>query len=177
VLGSSQLEARAGRLPALDVITLGAVCAVVLLVSLPCLQGFAVRENEGDARRLLPWLSQRLNRPEAAAAGLGLEQLLERRSAQATERGLDLRDAHLAADGRTLRHHGYLFALEPPDPQGLRAIVAWPLEHGRTGRTSFRFVPARGLLEHPDPEGRWSGARGPSAEELAAAQGWQPVGG
>lgn len=158
-------------MPAVDLLTLGAVCTVVFLVSLPCLRDFAVRENERDACRLLPLLSQLVNRPVHAAAEIDLEELFEN-----TPRLADgLSDAHPGEDGLTLLHHGYVFAVEEPGEDGRRAVLAWPWEHGRTGLRSFRFRPGTGLLEHRNPAGRWSGDRGPGPQDLVSGTGWAPT--
>ena len=160
---------------AVDLVTLVAVGTVVLLVSLPCLRDFAVRENERDALRLLPILCQQVHRP-VHAADSDLGQVLER----APRLIQGLRDAQLQGDGARLEHHGYVFRLGLPDAEGQRAVLAWPVEHERTGLRSFAALPGGDLLEHANPEGRWSGELGPDLHlpELTAgwlAAGWSPA--
>lgn len=170
--GRASRSARAGRLPAVDVLTLAAVLVVVLLVSLPCLRDFAVRENERDARALLPVLVELVDGEPAAE--LDLAALVARTPALAEE----LRDAHPGERSGTLRHHGYVFSIAPvasgvPGASGARAVLAWPLDRGRTGLRAFACRPGGGLWLHDNQDGRWSGPRGP--ERLAAAEGWAPA--
>jgi hypothetical protein len=150
---------------AADLLTLVAVGLVVLLVSLPCLRDFALRENERDARHLLPRLAGLVGHPraaEGAAEELDIEGLFAARPALVA----GLPDARAGDDGRTLRHHGYVFAgLRATDGAGI-ALCAWPWDHGRTGQVAYLFVPGRGLFEHPNAAGRWSGASGPRLDEL-----------
>lgn len=167
---SSRSESRAGRLPAVDVLTLGAVLVVVLLVSLPCLRDFAVRENERDAQALLPLLVELVNgEVEALHQQPDLAALVAATPALAGE----LRDAHPGQHGASLGHHGYLFSAGAPGPGGERAVLAWPLDRGRTGLRAFACRPGGGLWLHPNRDGRWSGPRGP--ERLSAAEGWVPA--
>lgn len=162
-------------MPAADVLTLVAVGLVVLLVSLPCLRDFAVRENEREARALLPRLAG-LAGAEPATLALALDPVLDpvldigRLFAARPVLAAGLPDARAGDDGRTLRHHGYVFAGLRADSLDHVALLAWPWDHGRTGEQAYLFVPGRGLFEHPNAEGRWSGARGPELDELAAAQ-------
>jgi hypothetical protein len=159
---------------AADLLTLVAVGLVVLLVSLPCLRDFAVRENERDARHLLPRLAGLVGHPRepagevlgAAPGELDLEGLFAARPALVA----GLPDARAGDDGRTLRHHGYVFAgLRATDGEGI-ALCAWPWDHGRTGELAYLFVPGRGLFEHPNTAGRWSGASGPRLDELGTPE-------
>jgi hypothetical protein len=177
---SAQSESRAGRLPAVDVLTLGAVLVVVLLVSLPCLRDFAVRENERDAQALLPVLVELLNGGPGNGEPLQGEPGAEQR--QPDLAGLvaatpaladELRDAHPGEHGASLRHHGYLFSAGAPGPGGERAVLAWPLDRGRTGLRAFACRPGGGLGLHAYLDGRWCGPRGP--ERLSAAEGWAPA--
>ena len=161
-------------MPAADVLTLVAVGLVVLLVSLPCLRDFAVRENEREARALLPRLAglagQKLETAEPARAALDPVLDIGRLFAARPGLAAGLPDARAGDDGRTLRHHGYVFAgLRPASGEEI-ALVAWPWDHGRTGEQAYLFVPGRGLFEHPNAEGRWSGARVPELD-LAGATG------
>ena len=163
-------SARSGRLPAVDVLTLAAVLVVVLLVSLPCLRDFAVRENERDAQALLPVLVELVNgQVRAAELEPDLAGLVAATPALADE----LRDAHPGEHGGTLRHHGYVFSAGAAGPGGERDVLAWPLDRGRTGVRAFACRPGGGLWLHANRDGRWSGPRGP--ERLSAAEGWAPA--
>ena len=174
-----------------DVITLVAVASVVLLVSLPCLRDFAVRENERDARRLLPVLSKLVHRSDQdfadafgptarsapdpaslrAAADPALATLLDR----VPRLHSSLPDIRVEPDGRTLRHHGYVFRLGEAGPDGARPVVAWPVDHGRTGLRCFAYAPGLGLLEHANAAGLYSADRGPGSDELDLDSGWAPA--
>lgn len=144
-------HARSGRLHWADAAVLTAVGVVVLLVSLPRLREFALRENEADARRLTARLGELCESPQTAPArDLGAllaaeQQLLTR-----------LDDVDWLENGALLRRHGYLFGLASDG----RSIVAWPWEHGRTGLSAYRS--SREKLEgHPNPGGAWSGLASP----------------
>jgi len=161
--GRRPTHARLGRLHWADAAVLTAVGIVVLLVSLPRLREFALRENEADARRLTARLGELCDRAQAApprdlGALLASEQLLLER----------LDDADWLADGAVLRRHGYLFGLAPDG----QSIVAWPWEHGRTGVSAYRS--SREKLEgHPNSGGAWSGLATPPLQ--ADDSLWRPV--
>jgi hypothetical protein len=161
----------AGRLPAVELLTLAAVALVVLLVSLPCLRDFAVRENQRDAQSLLSKLASIVTLAAARdpAAPIDLASLLAARPALAQR----LPDAEVGPDA-LLRHHGYLFAARR-DPTGGVALCAWPLDHGRTGLHAYLYLAGRGLYAHPNG-GRWSGEVEPAPSELVPSVGWVALG-
>jgi hypothetical protein len=159
-------------MPAADGLTLGAVGLVVLLVSLPCLRDFAVRENERDARRLLPLLAELVERSPAAISAAETDLDLEGLFAAHPAVVAGLPDARAGGDGRTLRHHGYVFAGWRASPGAPVALIAWPFDRGRTGKQAYLYLPGRGLFEHENPLGRWNGTRGPGPDELDLADGW-----
>lgn len=136
-----------GALHWADAAVLLAVGVVVLLVSLPRLREFAVRENESDARALITRLG------ELAAQGpppRSLAETLERAPVLSQR----LEDVTWIEQGTLLRRHGYLFELVS-DGAGAR-ISAWPWEHRRTGCSAFRWS-AAGVEMHPNLDGGWSG--------------------
>ncbi len=136
-----------GALHWADAAVLLAVGVVVLLVSLPRLREFALRENESDARTLITRLG------ELAAQGSpprSLAETLERAPVLAER----LEDVTWLDGGALLRRHGYLFQLDRVDA-GAR-ITAWPWEHRRTGFSAYRWT-AAGVEGHPNADGAWSG--------------------
>jgi len=142
---------------AADAATLAAVAGVVLLVSLPRLRDFALRENESDARQLVRRLVQLVEDPAAADGTPTAGELLRARPRLARE----LNDLEVLEGGRTLRRHGYLFEVVPAAGGSPAAVRAWPWKHGRTGRRAYLAVPGEGLYAHQNPEGRWTGERRP----------------
>lgn len=147
-----------------DAAVLAAVAVVVLLVSLPRLREFALRENEADARTLVARLGE-LCAQGAPPASLG--EVLARAPLLAAR----LEDAEWLGGGAVLRRHGYLFELDSSVAQPI--IRAWPWEHGRTGCRAFRW--RTGALEgHPNLAGGWNGLPPSAPDELSAAE-WRPV--
>jgi hypothetical protein len=149
-------------------LTLGLVVLVVVLVSLPRLRGFALRENEQDAARLIARLGEQAQRgPQDDLAALLASRGALRR---------DLEDAELVEDGRLLRRHGYLFALDR-GPLGAAYLRAWPWKHGQTGFAAFLWSAERGLWIHANRAGRYSGpAAAPSLGSLEGdgpGPGWR----
>jgi hypothetical protein len=157
-----------------DHLTLFVIGLVVVLVSLPRLRRFAVRENENDAIQALRLLSaDAADHPEVLDAG-GLAALL----AASARHQSRLEDVELL-DGGRLRRHGYLF--DAVESSGGWMLRAWPWEHGRTGLGVF-VATAEGLVGSPNSEGRWSGplapppaALPPFAAPSAAAAGWVAI--
>jgi len=148
-----------------DVVLLLAVGAVVLLVSLPRLREFALRENESDAQSLLQRLGEAWSQDAYAAESV--RGLLE--ATPSMEQRLE--DVELLQEGRLLRRHGYLFELRRTDA-GVCA-EAWPWEHGRTGLAAYRWTP-EGLAATPNSEGGWSGVDRSAAPDLGGVE-WRPV--
>jgi hypothetical protein len=148
-----------------------AVVGVLILVSLPRLQAFALAENEADAAALTRALGQELERRLAPGAP-GIDAAAPSLALLAGEAGLDPRrdDVEWLEGGRVLRRHGYLFELAGP-PSGA-FLRAWPWAYGDTGRAAFAFRPAAGVVRHGNPAGAWTGpGRGPALE----GPGWSPV--
>ncbi len=155
----------------IDRATLAAIGIVVVVVTLPVLRGFGLRENERDAMRMLRVLSAEPDaRNGARSDRTGQASLAE---LAATDRNLQrrLEDLEVLPDG-ALRRHGYLFdvsTLETGEPM----LRAWPWEHAQTGRGAFVWTPRSGLLGHRNRDGRFSGAAGaPAAEEVLASGEW-----
>jgi hypothetical protein len=135
-------------------VSMVAVIAVLILVSLPRLQAFALEENEADAAALTRVLGRAL--ADERPAPPSLAGLVE-------EAGLDPAhdDLEWLEGGRLLRRHGYLFEL-PAHPAGT-ALRAWPWTYGDTGRAAFVFRRAQGVLRHGNPSGAWTGPGRPPA--------------
>lgn len=154
-----------------DYLTLFAIALVVVLVSLPRLRAFALRENELDAVRMLRLLARDASEVQdfagvARAGGLGA--LLATR----TEHRVRLEDLELVGDGR-LRRHGYLFDAQPvlvPGADGAPGapverwvLRAWPWEHARTGLGAFEVFPGGEVHGHANTDGAFSGPLAPPA--------------
>ena len=167
---SARAEAAAAEkrgLSIADPLTLLAIGLVVVLVSLPRLRRFAVRENETDAIHALKMLAADAEAsPDALAAG-GLGALLAASSSH-QER---FTDVELLEDGR-LRRHGYLFDVVR-DEAGRACLRAWPWEHGRTGVGAF-VAGGGAVLGFENADGRYSGPASPPVPPRgdAAARSW-----
>lgn len=166
--GAAQAQSRGLSLS--DHLTLFLIGLVVLLVSLPRLRRFALRENETDAAHMV-----RVLWTEAEAQGVRLHPgVLGALFGPGT--GLQNRseDVELLDDGR-LRRHGYLFDVIET-PRGETFIGAWPWEHGRTGLGAYSIGDRGDLLGHRNQDGIFSGpARPPSAAELLDPRAWRPL--
>jgi hypothetical protein len=143
---------------------------VVVLVSLPRLRRFALRENESDAARML-----RVLWTEAEVQGVSLHPgILGALFGPGT--GLQNRseDVELLEDGRLCRH-GYLFDVVE-SAGGETFISAWPWEYGRTGLGAFAIGASGAVLAHENANGGLSGPlRAPSGTELADTRGWRTM--
>ena len=152
-------DARRGALRFADAATLVAVGLVVLLVSLPRLRDFALRENESDARTLVARLGQLAEREAQVAESGNVEALVAREPALLRQ----LDDLEFLDRGRLLRRHGYLFELL--SGAGARAagtnVRAWPWQYRKTGHSAYAWGPARALLVHANAGGEWSGPEFP----------------
>ncbi|MBL8857588.1 MAG: hypothetical protein JNL28_03665 [Planctomycetes bacterium] len=167
VLAASTSVAAPSRL--LDRITIAAVVLVVVLVSIPRLRGFALRENELDAMRTLRVLAAQPAPAVPAPGEYGLAALVAHDSS--LRRRLD--DLEFLPDGR-LRRHGYLFDMTRMRP-GEPMLRAWPWRHGTTGRGAFVWTPERGLLGTANEDGEFAGLEGaPGAEDVG--DGWLSLG-
>lgn len=175
-----------------DYATLLAIGLVVVLVSLPRLRAFALRENELDALRMLRVLASdaRALGPVMHAGGLGA--LL----ATHGDHRVRFEDLELV-DGGRLRRHGYLFDAVPVAVPGLAAgdgrlaardahgasiavqrwvLRAWPWEHGRTGLGAFEILPGGEVHGCANDDGAFSGPFGAPPPLLEPAQaGWVPI--
>lgn len=138
-----------------DAATLALIAIVVVLVSLPRLRRFALRENETDAIAMLRILAvDALADREALVAG-GLSALL----AASTHHRVRLTDVEVLEDGR-LRRHGYVFETVR-DVEGRPILLAWPWEHGTTGVAAFAVEPGGPVFGLPNADGRFSGLFSP----------------
>jgi hypothetical protein len=155
-----------------DGAVLGLIALVVVLVSLPRLRHFALRENETDAIRALRLFSEDALAHPDALAKWNLADLL---SASSVHRAR-LEDVEVLEDGR-LRCHGYLFAAALGS-SGRPWILAWPWEHGRTGLAAFAIEPGGDLLGSLNEDGRFSGPDDPppAGSDAAADPHWIAIG-
>lgn len=138
----------------LDYLTVGAIALVVMLVSIPRLRAFALRENELDAMRMLRALAT-----HPAPTGVDPSRM-DLAAVVAHDAALKRRLEDLEfVDGGRLRRHGYLFD-RAVGPSGEPMLRAWPWAHGQTGRGAFVWTPQRGLLGCANEDGRFSGDGG-----------------
>jgi hypothetical protein len=149
-------------------LTLAAIATLVVVISLPRLREFALRENEADAKALLTRLGSTLavhaaERPENVAALV----------AKSDDMLPWLTDADYLEQGRLLRRHGYLFdVVEGGDRHWI--VRAWPWQAGRTGVRAFAERAGEAPVVHANDAARFSGPTGaPAIEELDATLGWR----
>ncbi|HEV8113250.1 MAG TPA: hypothetical protein VGR31_10795 [Planctomycetota bacterium] len=154
----------------IDAAVLGLIALVVVLVSMPRLRRFALRENETDAIRALRVLADdALAGPDALRSG-DLGGLL---AASSTHR-VRLEDVEVLDDGR-LRRHGYLFSATEVAP-GRTVLLAWPWDHGRTGLAAFAIEPGADPVGVANEDGRFSGPdRPPPADLDREDTGWSRI--
>lgn len=158
--------ARSAEKPGLslvDTATLALIAIVVVLVSLPRLRRFALRENETDAIAMLRVLAVDAAANREALVEGGLSALL----AASTHHRVRLEDVEVLGEGR-LRRHGYVFEAVH-GAGGEPVLLAWPWEHGRTGLAAFAVEPGGPVLGTPNGDGRFSGVDRPPE---VPARGW-----
>lgn len=166
-------------------VSLAAVLAVVVAVSLPRLHGLARRENQVDARATAERFARALAELTPEEHALPFEELARRTRLERT-----LRDAEWLENGRVLRLHGYLFELcpapgavlpvdgkleltqQPEAGVARRAVRAWPWS-AATGRAAYVASPDGLLLAHPNDEGLWHGLEHRPAVDGDARTGWR----
>jgi hypothetical protein len=172
-----KLEAAAKAQPAVrrgvrfvDGALLGLIALVVVLVSMPRLRRFALRENETDAIRALRVLADdALADPDALRSG-DLGSLL----AASSSHRVRLEDVEVL-DGGRLRRHGYVFSATEVAP-GRTVLLAWPWDHGRTGLAAFAIEPGADPLGIANEDGRFSGPDRPPPPDLDCEDSsWSPL--
>jgi hypothetical protein len=161
-------RSRARRLPWADYLAIVSIVGVVILVSIPRLRAFAVRENELDAVHMLRALAMQPAPIGGEQAGNDLARLVARDPA--LQRRLE--DVECLDNGR-LRRHGYLFDMTMMRP-GEPMLRAWPWNHGQTGRGAYVWTPQRGLIGCSNADGRFSGPQSPPAAADIGEQ-WRAV--
>jgi len=172
-------------------VSLAAVVAVLVFVSLARLRPLMTHENEVDARRTVELLAAQLPawsaRPGHPTQVPGLKELAGKDAVRQA-----LSDGAFEEGGRILKRHGYLFSvveLPPPPPldlepgtvlaapptragtEPLLGVLAWPWEHGNSGRRALLCTADERLYRHPNTPARWSGP-GAAREVLTAWGGW-----
>lgn len=160
-----------GGLTAIDYMTLFLIGLVVVLVSLPRLRRFALRENELDALALIEALGSDMSELGESLPEGGIAALLAANPRHENR----FEDLELL-EGGELRRHGYVFdAVELA--HGQWALRGWPWEHGHTGLGAFVYSPTRGLLGHANSDGGWDGpGRAPDAlQALSLGSGWRTL--
>ena len=160
-------SSRRGGLSLSSAAMLVAIGLVVLLVSLPRLREFALRENEEDARALVKHLASLATREVQAAERPSIETLLA--SDPSAPRQLD--DMEYLDGGLRLRRHGYLFEVGR-SAEGTW-VRAWPWEWRKTGISAYAWNAGAELVAHPNEEGRWSGPQSPP--QLGGDAQWRGI--
>jgi len=167
-------------------LSLVAVVAVLVVVSVPRFEGIARAENEADAHVTAQLLAHALG-SIGGAKQVSMRELLRRPELQG-----NLADAELLLHGTLLRRHGYLFEITGLDPSlslpaaplslltgergalcSILAIRAWPWS-GSSGGAAYLVTAAGASLLHPNTLSFWHGLQSAGAlvESLA---GWQPA--
>jgi hypothetical protein len=167
-LSPAAVPARAAsrRLPWLDRLTLVAVLALVVVVTIPHLRSMAIRANERDARVMLTWLGEELAKLAPAEMPADLPALLKRVPRAARR----IPDARVLPSG-LVAHHGYYLRLMLP-PHGQPELCAWPCQLDRTGRAAYAWT-SGSLYENPNATPGWSGeAQPPPPLGSAATNDW-----
>ena len=162
--GRARPRVTRGALRFSDAAVLAAVGTVVLLVSLPRLRDFALRENETDARALVERLGHVVDRSGGAARNATIEQVVLADETLATQ----LDDAEFFDDGVLMRRHGYLFELDSSEGEAM--VRAWPWCHRKTGFAAYAWRPDVKLVGHANKTGDWSGPDAPP--RFAGGAGW-----
>jgi hypothetical protein len=152
-----------------DGAVLGLIALVVVLVSLPRLRRFALRENETDAIRALRILAVDGVAHADVLAGGNLGALL----AASSDHRVRLDDVEVLPDGR-LRCHGYLFTIALAET-GRPLLLAWPWEHGSTGLAAFAIEPGGDPVGLRNEEGVYSGPDSPLPPPPGVSPEWMPV--
>lgn len=148
-----------------DRATLAVIALVVVLVSMPRLRRFALRENEADAVRMLRLLAAEMQALEPLSRELDLGALV----AQDVRLRERLEDVEVL-EGGALRRHGYLFDVAK-SAAGERFLRAWPWEHDHTGIGAFLLIRNGDVLGNSNREGRFSGAEHPPLSSASVASG------
>ncbi len=154
----SRFGSRRGAMRLSSAATLVAVGVVVLVVSLPRLREFALRENEQDARLVVERLATLLaSEVQAGERALNVEALVLKAPGYPRQ----FEDAEFLEGGTLMRRHGYLFEVGGAgDPLPVRA---WPWQHRRTGFSAYAWTRERELVGHANSDGSFSGpGRAPS---------------
>ena len=144
-----------GGLATIDYLTLFLIGLVVVLVSLPRLRRFALRENELDAIALLQDLGADMAEFGQGLPAGGIAGLLAANPRHENR----FEDLEVLPDG-ALRRHGYLFDAQETHP-GQWVLRGWPWEHGHTGLGAFVYSPALGLLGNENASGACDGPNRP----------------
>ena len=149
-------EAQAG-LTWVEGLVIGSILLLLAAVSYPRARGHRIAEGEAAAVRAL----DRVARSRGSELAPGTPAPGVRRT-PGLERAREVGEGTLEADG-------YLFRILPPfsspetttSPMGGFAVVAWPVEYGRTGNAVFWLDEAGVCLETRNARRRYSGLANP----------------
>jgi hypothetical protein len=181
-------KSRVGLSPT-GTVSLAAVLAVLVFVSLARLRPLMTHENEVDARQTVELLAAQLSAWSAERGHQRLTPDLE----ELAEGGpviQALADGAFEEDGQVLKRHGYLFSvveLPPPPPldpgtvlaapptrttpEPLLGVLAWPWKHGNSGRRALLCTADQRLYRHPNTPPRGGGPAGP--DPRGGVWGWR----
>jgi hypothetical protein len=155
---------RRGAMRLSSAATLVAVGVVVLVVSLPRLREFALRENEQDARLVVERLAALLeNEVQAGERATNVEALVLKSPGYPRQ----FEDAEFLEGGTLMRRHGYLF--EIGGAADTVPVRAWPWQHRRTGFSAYAWTSERRLVGNANADGSFSG---PGGAPSGPASGW-----
>lgn len=168
--------ALSGSDPIPAAVIVGMIALLVIVVSLPRFRAHVLRSNRDDVPRTLGLLGETVFQDgwqDRFAGGQAPSTLY------GVVRGLRplahrFRDASPVEGSTELRHHGYLFDTGRLfDGDSVRtALVAWPVDYGKTGDRAFALTSAGGLYVHRNA-GLWNGAQRPLVDVALSDEGWR----
>lgn len=151
------------------------IAVLVVVVSMPRFRDHVVRANRAD----VPTALRLLGAPafdDSWAAGLKADALP--RTLHELVQSIDslrhrFRDGRAVQGSTELEHHGYLFDTGNiiSNGESHAALVAWPVEYGRTGDAAFVFT-AQGTVWVHRNGGLWTGIERPLVDVEMSDDGW-----
>ncbi|MEL6429121.1 MAG: hypothetical protein AAFU73_03210 [Planctomycetota bacterium] len=181
--GPLPLPDRAGAKPAADAlpeaipgaVIVAVIAVLVVVVSMPRFRDHVVRTNRADAPTALRLLGASAF-DDSWANGLEADALP--RTVHELVLSIDalrhrFRDGRPVQGSTTFEHHGYLFDTGNvlDGPRSRPALVAWPVEFGRTGDAAFAFTAEGSVWVHRNG-GLWTGVESPLVDVAISDEGW-----
>jgi hypothetical protein len=142
-------------------LTLGAVAALLFLVSVPRVHQLAVLDNQRDAQSAVKAIA------DAAFQGDSSDQPCPQALSDALSE--KLRDVRFHEHFGLIQRHGYYFEVSQSS-NGQELVRAWPVDHGETGVFAYVMGADATLRSHRNAEAAWSGnsSERPTGDE----RGW-----